>query len=152
MNPQRLPTPIVLGGRYQLTHVLAVGGMSEIYLANMGSKGVAKQVVVKRIKPELSRDVHLIEMFRHEAKVGSMLNHPNIVHVYDVDDDEMGPYIVMEYIEGYELNVFLRRGISLGKPLPLDYAVELVRQTAMGMAHFHAKKTVVGGTLGYCPL
>ena len=121
--------------------------MSEIYLANMGSKGVAKQVAIKRVKPQLSRDEQLLEMFRHEARIGSMLNHPNIVHVYDVDEEDLVPYIVMEYIQGYELNVFLRRGISLGKPLPMDHAVELVRQAAMGMAHFHAKRTAAGAPL-----
>ena len=67
------------------------------------------------------------------ARIGALLNHPNIVHVYDVDERDGIPYIAMEYIRGEELNMLCRRGLQLGRFLPLEHAVYLLRQAAQGM-------------------
>ena len=71
-------------------------------------------------------------MFLDEARIGALLNHPNIVHVYDVDEHDGIPYIAMEYIVGEELNELCRRGIAHDRFLPLEHAVELMRQAAAG--------------------
>jgi eukaryotic-like serine/threonine-protein kinase len=129
---------IAFGDRYVLLRQLAVGGMAEIYLARQNAAaGFEKLVVIKRLKPELAGDTRIVEMFLDEARIGAVLNHPNIVHVYDVDEHEGIPYIAMEYIVGEELNVLARRGLGLGKFLPLEHAVELMRQAAAGMGYFH---------------
>src|SRR5215510_10110524 len=102
--------------------------------------GFDKEVVIKRLKPELCRDARIVDMFLDEARIGALLNHPNIVHVYDVGVHDGVPYIAMEHIVGEELNELCRRGLSLGSFLPLEHAVELMRQAAAGMGYFHAKR------------
>ena len=110
--------PISFGGRYTLVRRLAIGGMAEIYLARQAAMaGFEKEVVIKRLRAELADDPRIVEMFLDEAKIGAALNHPNIVHVYDVDEHDGIPYIAMEYIIGEELNELCRRGIEL-RPLP----------------------------------
>ncbi len=139
MTAQPLSQRVYFGDRYWLTDLLAVGGMAEIYLARQNAMaGFEKDVVIKRLKPELARDKRIVDMFLDEARIGARLNHPNIVHVYDVDEHEGLPYIAMEYIRGEELNQLCRRGLGLGNFLPLEHAVEVIRQAAAGMGYFHA--------------
>jgi serine/threonine protein kinase len=145
--------PTSFGGRYTLLRRLAVGGMAEIYLARQAAMaGFEKEVVIKRLRTELADDPRIVEMFLDEAKIGAQLNHPNIVHVYDVDENEGIPYIAMEYIVGEELNELCRRGIAHGRFLPLEHAVELIRQAAAGMGYFHAKRGAEGTSLANEPL
>ncbi len=146
--------PVTLGnGRYTLIRQLATGGMAEIYLARQNAMaGFEKDVVIKRMKPELAVDPRLLEMFIDEARIGAVLNHPNIVHVYDVEAEGGVPFIAMEYIVGEELNELCRRGLGHGQFLPLEHAVELIRQAAAGMGYFHAKRGAVGTQFGGEPL
>ncbi|HUJ58767.1 MAG TPA: serine/threonine-protein kinase [Kofleriaceae bacterium] len=139
--------PTAFGGRYTLIRRLAIGGMAEIYLARQAAMaGFEKEVVIKRLRTELADDPRVVEMFLDEAKIGAQLNHPNIVHVYDVDEHGGIPYIAMEYIIGEELNELCRRGIAHDRFLPLEHAVELVRQAAAGMGYFHAKRSTGSGS------
>ncbi len=130
--------PSSFGGRYTLLRRLAVGGMAEIYLARQAAMaGFEKLVVIKRLRAEHAADPRVVEMFLDEARIGALLNHPNIVHVYDVDEHDGIPYIAMEHIVGEELNDLCRRGIEHASFLPLEHAVELMRQAAAGMGYFH---------------
>ena len=143
--PAPRATRIAISDRYWLLRPLATGGMAEIYLARQGAMaGFEKEVVIKRLKPELARDPRVVEMFLDEARIGAQLNHPNVVHVYDVDEHEGVPYIAMEYIVGEELVQLCRRGLALGKFLPLEHAVELIRQAAAGLGYVHAKQGTMG--------
>ena len=145
--------PMAFGGRYTLLRRLAVGGMAEIYLARQAAMaGFEKEVVIKRLRAELADDPRIVEMFLDEARIGALLNHPNIVHVYDVDEHDGIPYIAMEYIVGEELNELCRRGIAHGRFLPIEHAVELIRQAAHGMGYFHAKRGAEGTPLYDQPL
>jgi len=145
--------PTAFGGRYTLLRRLAVGGMAEIYLARQAAMaGFEKEVVIKRLRAELADDPRIVEMFLDEARIGALLNHPNIVHVYDVDEHDGIPYIAMEYIVGEELNELCRRGLTHGRFLPLEHAVELIRQAAHGMGYFHAKRGAEGSILSDQPL
>jgi tRNA A-37 threonylcarbamoyl transferase component Bud32 len=130
--------PTLFGGRYALLRRLEIGGMAEIFLARQAAMaGFEKLVVIKRLRAELAQDARIVQMFLDEARIGALLNHPNIVHVYDVDEHLGIPYIAMEYIVGEELNELCRRGIAQGSFLPLEHAVELMRQAAAGMGYFH---------------
>ncbi|HMG23958.1 MAG TPA: protein kinase, partial [Kofleriaceae bacterium] len=110
---------------YQILAKLATGGMAEIFLARgVSGTGVERYCVLKRILRDRASDVHFVRMFLDEARIGALLNHPNIVHVYDVDEHDGIPYIAMEYIVGEELNELCRRGIQHDRFLPLEHAVE----------------------------
>lgn len=138
MSAEPVPEPVAFGDRYQLQRQLAVGGMAEIYLARqVSAEGFEKEVVVKRLKPELARDPRVARMFVDEARVGALLGHPHVVQVFDVGVHEGVPYIVMEHIRGEELNVLCRRGLGAGDFLPLAHAVDLVRQAALGLGYVH---------------
>tara|TARA_R110002096_G_scaffold44526_12_gene120392 strand:- start:15151 stop:16572 length:1422 start_codon:yes stop_codon:yes gene_type:complete len=129
---------VVVGGRYWLTQPLAVGGMAEVFLARQQSDGgFAKDVVIKRLRPELAKDSRVVSMFHDEARVSGMLSHCNSVHVFDSGTHEGLPYMAMEYIRGEELNQLCRRGIGCGEFLPLEHAIELIRQAALGMSYYH---------------
>jgi tRNA A-37 threonylcarbamoyl transferase component Bud32 len=147
MVPQRSAAPAspLFGGRYMLLRRLAVGGMAEIYLARQAAlAGFEKLVVIKRLRAEHVTDPRVVQMFVDEARIGALLGHPNIVHVYDVGEHEGVPYIAMEYIVGEELNELCRRGIAHKSFLPLEHAVELMRQAAAGMGYFHARRAEGG--------
>jgi serine/threonine protein kinase len=126
--------------RYWPGRLLAVGGMAEIHLARQGaaSDGFHKELVIKRLKPELAADPRAVAMFLEEARIGALLNHPNVVQVYDAGQEDAAPFIAMEYIRGEELNQLCRRGLAVSQFLPLEHAVELVRQAAMALGYVHA--------------
>ncbi len=129
---------VVFGDRYWLTRPIAVGGMAEIFLAKYeGEQGFSKNVVIKRLRKELADDPRIVAMFRDEARVSGLLNHANTVHVFDSGTHDGLPFIAMEYFPGEELNLLCKRGIGVGEFLPLEHAVELIRQAAVGMGYYH---------------
>jgi len=132
---------IVLSDRYRLLKPIATGGMAEIFLARQKAlAGFEKDVAVKLLRDRYRGDPRVVEMFLNEARIGAVLNHPNIVHVYDVGEHDKQPFIAMEYIAGEELSQLCRRGLELARFLPLEHAVDLVRQAAEALGHFHAKR------------
>jgi tRNA A-37 threonylcarbamoyl transferase component Bud32 len=132
---------IVLCDRYTLVRAIATGGMAEIFLARQKALyGLEKDVVVKLLRDRYRSDPRVVEMFVNEAKIGAVLNHPNVVHFYDYGEHERQPFIVMEHIDGDELSQLCRRGLELAKFLPLEHAVDLIRQAAEALGHFHAKR------------
>jgi serine/threonine protein kinase/Zn-finger nucleic acid-binding protein len=105
-------------GRYHVIRPMATGGMGEIFLAeHTGLSGFAKRVALKRIKPEFARHDGYLELFLNEARLGSFLNHPNIVHIFDVGHEGDSLWLVMEYVDGIDLKRLLRRSHLKGQPL-----------------------------------
>jgi serine/threonine protein kinase len=144
-----LGEPAVFGHGYSLIRRLAVGGMAEIYLARQTSaSGFEKDVVIKRLRPELVGDARIRDMFLDEGEVCALLIHPHTVHIYDVGEHDGVPFIAMEYIRGEELNVLCRRSLGVGSFLPLPHAVELIRQAALSLGHFHSLADAAGNPLG----
>ena len=130
-----------LTGRYELGELIATGGMAEIYLARQsGFASFERTAVVKLLKPTFRTDPRVVEMFLDEGRIGAALHHPHIVHVYDVGEVDLAPFIAMEHIDGEELSTLCRRGLELGNFLPVEHAVDLVRQAAEGMGYFHSRR------------
>ena len=125
-------------GRYLLMHPLAAGGMGEIYLAeHTGLSGFAKRVVVKRIKPQFARDKKYVELFLNEARVGSFLNHPNIVHIFDVGHENDDLWLVMEHVDGVDLKRLTRRTFLARHPLPLVTVATLFIEVLNALEEAH---------------
>ncbi len=96
-------------GKYVLLGRLGAGGMGKIYLAHApGPAGIDKLLVVKRLHSHLTNDPVLVDSFLDEARLSMALNHPHIVHTYDVGEVEGRYFMVMEYIDGQNLGVVLR--------------------------------------------
>jgi serine/threonine-protein kinase len=96
----------VYSGRYEITHLIARGGMAQVYRAM--DRQLDRPVALKVLFPELSVDRTFVERFRREAQAAANLSHPNIVPVFDWGEDDGAYFIVMEYIEGRALSAVLR--------------------------------------------
>src|SRR5579863_4500956 len=123
--------PRVLSGRYELSHLVARGGMAEVYRAH--DKLLDRPVALKILFPELSVDRTFVERFRREAQAAANLSHPNIVPVFDWGEDYSTYYIVMEYVDGRPLSSILR---SAG-PLHPDRAAEIAADVAAALSYAH---------------
>ncbi len=123
----------VLGGRYRLMELLGQGGMATIYRAHDGQ--LNRDVAVKILRPEYGRDPDFGSRFRHEAQAAASLNHPNVVSVFDYGQDENGPFIVMELIDGEDIATILRRG----GPLAPRQAARLTAEVARALSAAHAR-------------
>jgi serine/threonine-protein kinase len=128
-------------GRYSVVRHLASGGMAELYIARQESMGgFEKPVVLKVLQPRYARNPRVVTMFLDEARLAAKLNHASIVHVYDVADDGGLKYIAMEYIHGETVADIVKRGLAVGKYIPLEHAVYLASETAAGLAYAHERR------------
>ena len=96
-------------GRYTLIRRIGKGGMGEVFLGKVsGAHGFEKAVAIKRILPQFSSNPHVINMLVDEARISVLLNHPNIVQVLELGEDEGDYFIVMEYVDGQALSRLMR--------------------------------------------
>ncbi|ATB27229.1 serine/threonine-protein kinase [Melittangium boletus] len=103
-----------LVGKYFLHERLGVGGMAEVFRATYSPEGGFEKVVaIKRILPAYAEDEDFVTLFRREAELGSLLNHPNIVQVLDVGRFGDTYFMAMEHIEGVSLRELLKSHGSL---------------------------------------
>jgi eukaryotic-like serine/threonine-protein kinase len=131
-----LQAPRVLSGRYELSHLIARGGMAEVYRAR--DRQLNRPVALKILFPELSVDRSFVERFRREAQAAANLSHPNIVPVFDWGEDEGTYYIVMEFVDGRTLSSILR---SAGELHP-DRAAEIAADVAGALSYAHRHDVV----------
>jgi len=132
-------------GRYQLLALLATGGMAEIYLARQtGIKGFERLVVIKRILPHLARTERFVEMFFDEARIAAQLNHPNIVQIYDLGQEEDEFFISMEYLEGESLGYLVREARRGQRYVPAHLSAGIVAQVCDGLDYAHKFLDEVG--------
>ena len=98
-------TPTIIAGRYELQRRLATGGMAEVWLAM--DLTLDRKVAVKWLKPTLATDEIVAERFRREAIAAASLNHPNIVAVHDVFEQDGRQAVVMQLVDGKSLRQLL---------------------------------------------
>jgi eukaryotic-like serine/threonine-protein kinase len=118
-------------GPYEIQSLLGVGGMGEVYRAR--DSRLNRTVALKILPPQVAADASRRARFEQEARAASALNHPNILTVYDIGEQDGLAYIVSELIEGESLRDSLRRG-----PLPLSRLLDLSGQVAEALAAAHA--------------
>lgn len=135
-------------GRYTLLDRLAVGGMAEIFLARQaGLEGFEKNVVLKRIRPHLSKQQAFVRMFLNEAKLAAQLTHPNVVQIYDLGKVGESYYIAMEYIFGRDMRRVIPKAEALGIPFPMVYALKIASSVLEGLYYAHQKTDIYGAPL-----
>lgn len=128
-------------GNYFLLKKIATGGMAELFKAKKsGAEGFEKLLAIKLILPHLSGNEEFISMFIDEAKVAALLNHQNIVQIYDLGRIENSYCIVMEYVRGKDLRTVLHRGMKTKSPLPVEHACLITAQALAGLSYAHRKK------------
>lgn len=118
-------------GKYKLLGHLGTGGMSSVYLAEHVL--MRRRVAIKVLPQKRVNDSSYLQRFYREARAAAALNHPNIVLAHDVDHDGGNHFLVMEYVEGSDLQVMVKRDG------PLDYvqAANYIYQAAKGLEHAH---------------
>jgi len=135
-------------GKYTLIKKLATGGMAEIFLAQQeGPAGFQKTVVIKRILPHLAEDERFVTMFLNEARLAALLNHPNVVSIYDLGEDRGSYYLAMEYIHGRSLDQILARAEHAGQPVPLEICARIIADACTGLDYAHKFASLDGTPL-----
>ena len=128
--------PRIYSRRYQVTHLIASGGMAMVYRAQ--DLLLNRPVALKILYPELSEDPLFVERFRREAQAAANLSHPNIVPVFDWGEDDGTYFIVMELIEGTSLADILRGS----RTLSASRSAQLVAQVAAALGYAHRNGVV----------
>jgi TonB family protein len=137
-------------GQYQILERIGSGGMAELYKARRsGVEGFQKIVAIKKILPHLADNEEFLAMFADEAKLAAHLNHPNIVHIYDLGKIEGGGYfIAMEHVEGRDLRAILESARQMDTPLPVPLAVYVAAKVASALDYAHRRREADGRELG----
>ena len=127
---------------------IAVGGMAEMYLAKMkGAEGFEKRIAIKMILPHLSEEEELVHFFVEEAKLAALLNHQNIVQIYDFGSVEGSYFIAMEYLDGKDLQAVQKRAGEEGQAISLENALHIGSQVCAGLDYAHNLKDYEGKSL-----
>ncbi|MBN2516427.1 MAG: serine/threonine protein kinase [Deltaproteobacteria bacterium] len=124
-------------GPYVLKEKVAQGGMAELFLADyVRGGGFRKKAAVKRILPHLAENKDFINMFTREARVAALLQHPNVVQIFDYGKIEKAYFIAMEFIDGKNLGEVIS---SLEQGLPIDNAIFIISETCKGLNYSHTR-------------
>jgi serine/threonine protein kinase/tetratricopeptide (TPR) repeat protein len=122
-------------GPYEVLSLLGIGGMGEVYRGR--DPRIGREVAIKVLPESFSKDADRLRRFEKEARSAGVLNHPNVLVVYDVGEHGGSPYIVSELLEGQTLRERLGQG-----PLPGLEAIAYGVQIAHGLAAAHEKGVV----------
>ena len=122
-------------GKYEITGILGRGGMGIVYRAE--DKRIGRLVAIKTLTEGFSGQPEMLERFYREAQAG-ILQHPNIVIVYDLGDEDGMPFIVMEYVNGEPLDKL----ISSGRQLPLIEKLSIIEQVCAALGYAHQRGVV----------
>jgi tRNA A-37 threonylcarbamoyl transferase component Bud32 len=140
--------PVRRFGNYTLIKKLATGGMAEIWLARQrGLAGFQRFIVIKKILSHLSDQKTFRDMFLDEARTSAQLNHPNVVQIYDLGNEQGAYYIAMEFIAGENLAAIAWRGMKRGKPFPPAFAARVIADACKALHYAHHLKGPSGQPL-----
>ena len=127
-------------GRYHISRKIADGGMAEIFLGSQrGVEGFERPVVLKRILASLLADPQFRNQMIDEAHVAMSLNHSNIVQVLDLGHARGRYFLVLELVEGWDLNQILNRARAASFPLLPELALYVVAEVCRALGYAHAK-------------
>ncbi len=125
-------------GPYLIRQKVAQGGMAELFLADYEREdGFRRKVAIKRILPHLAGNSEFIKMFTREARLAALLQHPNVVQIFDYGNIENAYFIAMEYIHGKNLKEILT---ALGKGLPIEHSVFIISKICKGLDYSHSRR------------
>src|SRR6516162_4393272 len=119
-------------GCHEITAWLGKGGMGEVYLAR--DTKLKREVAIKVLPDEFSRDADRVSRFQREAEVLASLNHPNIAAIYDLEEAQGSKFLVLELVDGETLADRLERGA-----IPIEEALEIAKHICEALEAAHEK-------------
>jgi len=122
-------------GPYEIQSLVGAGGMGEVYRAH--DSRLDRTVAIKVLPASFSADRERLQRFAQEARAAAALNHPNILSIFDIGEEQGAPYVVSELLEGETLGERLRTGA-----LPIRRVIDYATQVARGLAAAHEKGIV----------
>jgi serine/threonine protein kinase/cytochrome c-type biogenesis protein CcmH/NrfG len=135
-------------GKYILLERLATGGMAQLYRAKIiGIQGFEKLIAIKMILPHLAKEKELVASFIDEAKLAALLNHGNIVQIYDFGSMEDSYFISMEFLFGKDLRAIAAKAKERNLPLSLEHTLYIISRACSGLDYAHKLKDFQGKPL-----
>src|SRR5215813_11784965 len=129
----------ILDNKYRIISELAQGGMGTIYLAEH-TQGIGRKFAIKSFSPALGHDSDFRQRFYQEVKNQALLQHPNIVPIWDYFEKDGQFFLVMEYVEGQDLSTLIKaRG-----PLKEKEALSILKDVLGGLEFAHSKSMIHG--------
>src|SRR5215469_13278192 len=122
-------------GSHEITALLGKGGMGEVYRGR--DTKLKREVAIKILPEDFSRDADRISRFQREAEVLASLNHPNIAGIYDLQEAEGSRFLVLELVEGETLADRIQRG-----PIPIDEALQIAKSICEALEAAHEQGIV----------
>lgn len=124
-----------INGRYKIRNIIGSGGMAQVYLAT--DLILDRDVAVKTLAYNFQDDEDSLRRFKREAMATTELVHPNIVNIYDVEEDGL-PYIVMEYVKGMDLKDYILKN----NPIPYKKTVSIMQQILDAVSYAHENNII----------
>jgi serine/threonine protein kinase len=135
---QEIPAGRVVLDRFTMLGKLTQGGMAEVYLAcQKGPAGYSKLVVIKRVRPTLADDKDFVAMFVNEARLAALINHPNVVQIFDLGQDKRDWLLAMEFLDGRDMLQLGRACRAHKKAVPFDVTARIIADACAGLEHAH---------------
>ncbi len=131
------PSDLPVIGNYRLLRELGRGAMGTVYLAHQES--LARDLALKVLAPEFTREPEFLERFRREARIAASLKHPHIAQVYDADFRDGQYYIAMEYLGSRNLRDLIR---ECAGPFPLAQVLSFLDPIMQALGHAHSRGVI----------
>ncbi|MDB4952973.1 MAG: serine/threonine protein kinase [Myxococcales bacterium] len=141
------PRPgLIVGGRYELVEVAGRGGMADVWHGRVrGDWGFVRDVAIKQMHQNLATQSPYVAMFVEEARIGSMLQSPNVAEVHDFVHDRGNYYMVMEWIDGVDLGTWIRWHVARNEQARWELVAAIGVGILRGLAAAH-ERTAPDGT------
>ncbi len=135
------PRPgLIVGGRYELIEIAGRGGMADVWRGRVrGDSGFVRDVAVKQMHGNLANQPAYVSMFVEEARIGSILQSPNIAEVHDFVHDRGHYYMILEWIEGIDLGSWSRYYLSRNEPTRWELVAAVAVGILRGLAAAHER-------------
>ncbi|MFN0062423.1 MAG: protein kinase domain-containing protein [Myxococcaceae bacterium] len=136
-------------GPYRLSARIATGGMAEIYLARRKSDDgrLSHAVAVKRLLPHLVQQTAVVQMFLNEAKITAQIEHPNVIRILDLGQEQGEPFIAMELLDGRTFAEIRAAAAEQGRRVPLGITLRILAEACRGLDAAHKARDQQGRLL-----
>jgi serine/threonine protein kinase len=132
------PAPVTRIGRYEIIARVGSGGMAEAFRAMArGPGGYQREVIIKSILPDLASDPEFVRLFIAEAKLLGMINHPNVVQVYDFGEQDGRHFLALEYLDGPCIEDLLRFLVRTEQMMSVALVAHIAREMCLGLSAAH---------------